>query len=294
MATDFGGVTTFIKEKLGQFTEWMSGKLSAMGEFVREKFNQFNEWMTEKITALVDWFKTKASEFIQVGSDFIINIIAGVSAMWGSLNAKASEVVTSVVQAFKSKVSDFLSAGKEFITAVISGIASMAGSLVSVATNLINSVVRTFQRVVSNFKNIGRDVISGFITGFTDRAKALKKTVVDTASNVSSWFKGKLGISSPSKVFIDHGEDTVEGADIGMRKKMPNLFDTTKDMATGLDNIGLGGQTIGAGANFNPTINITINGEADDKAVENLEHTIKRVIERERKSFFNNMNLQRA
>jgi hypothetical protein len=27
LATDFGGVTTFIKEKLGQFTEWMSGNL---------------------------------------------------------------------------------------------------------------------------------------------------------------------------------------------------------------------------------------------------------------------------
>jgi hypothetical protein len=45
---------------------------------------------------------------------------------------------------------------------------------------------------------------------------ALKDSVVGIASNSTNWFKEKLGISSPSRVFMNLGEMVGEGAAIGI------------------------------------------------------------------------------
>ncbi|HWJ69136.1 MAG TPA: phage tail tape measure protein [Sphingobium sp.] len=64
--------------------------------------------------------------------------------------------------------------------------------------------------------DIGRELIAGLIKGITDQLKALKDTVVGAASSVSNWFKEKLGIHSPSRVFAQYGGFMMQGLEGGI------------------------------------------------------------------------------
>lgn len=66
------------------------------------------------------------------------------------------------------------------------------------------------------FFSVGSDMIGGLINGITSRWGALKSSVVETADAVSGWFKERLGINSPSRVFMQYGSWISDGAALGM------------------------------------------------------------------------------
>ena len=67
-----------------------------------------------------------------------------------------------------------------------------------------------------DFTEIGRNLIQGLINGVTGMLGALKSTIVNTASAVANWFKAKLGIHSPSRVFAGLGGFVMAGLDQGL------------------------------------------------------------------------------
>lgn len=67
-----------------------------------------------------------------------------------------------------------------------------------------------------NFTEIGRNLIQGLINGVIGMLGALKSTIVGAASSVANWFKAKLGIHSPSRVFEGLGGFVMAGLDQGL------------------------------------------------------------------------------
>jgi hypothetical protein len=67
-----------------------------------------------------------------------------------------------------------------------------------------------------DFASIGRNMIQGLINGLTGMLGALKSTVISAASSVANWFKSKLGIHSPSRVFMGLGNHVMAGLDQGL------------------------------------------------------------------------------
>lgn len=73
-------------------------------------------------------------------------------------------------------------------------------------------------QVPQQFMSLGGFIVDGLIGGITSKLAALKDTVVGAATAVAGWFKEKLGIASPSKVFTEFGGWISEGAAVGMEK----------------------------------------------------------------------------
>nr|BDD47137.1 hypothetical protein 14 [Saccharospirillaceae bacterium] len=71
--------------------------------------------------------------------------------------------------------------------------------------------------IPEQFRSLGSAIIDGLIGGLLN-VGGLKDTVMDTGSKVTGWFKDKLGIKSPSRVFMSHGEDTLAGFRQGLQK----------------------------------------------------------------------------
>lgn len=67
-----------------------------------------------------------------------------------------------------------------------------------------------------NFAEIGRNLIQGLINGIVGMLGTLKSTVLGTASSIANWFKAKLGIHSPSRVFAGLGGFVMAGLDQGL------------------------------------------------------------------------------
>ncbi len=64
----------------------------------------------------------------------------------------------------------------------------------------------------------GGDIVRGIITGITGMLGHLKDTIVNAATAAASWFKSKLGIHSPSRVFASFGGFMMQGLDQGLAR----------------------------------------------------------------------------
>ncbi|ELZ5051732.1 phage tail tape measure protein [Enterobacter mori] len=66
------------------------------------------------------------------------------------------------------------------------------------------------------FTEFGGHLIDGLVNGIKNKWESLKNTVSEMGDSVGGWFKEKLGIHSPSRVFMGFGSNIAEGAAIGI------------------------------------------------------------------------------
>ena len=97
----------------------------------------------------------------------------------------------------------------------------------------------------AKFTEFGSMIMQGLINGIKNAAGALKNTVVGAADSSIGWFKDKLGIHSPSRVFTELGGYTMEGLRNGLsdgqRGVLAQMQATTKHLtAAGALTIGTG------------------------------------------------------
>ncbi|MBC3911392.1 hypothetical protein [Undibacterium umbellatum] len=100
----------------------------------------------------------------------------------------------------------------------------------------------------AKFSEFGSNMMQGLVNGITSAAGTVRDTISNMADNVVSWFKEKLGIHSPSVVFAELGQFTMQGLSIGIEKAqalpLDKLNGVTKQMTA-----------IGAGMAFSAAIN---------------------------------------
>lgn len=70
--------------------------------------------------------------------------------------------------------------------------------------------------MVAQFKSFGGWIVDGLVGGITGKLGQLRDAVVGAASSAAGWFKEKLGINSPSRVFMEYGGWISEGAAAGI------------------------------------------------------------------------------
>jgi TP901 family phage tail tape measure protein len=99
-----------------------------------------------------------------------------------------------------------------------------------------------------NFGEIGRNLIQGFINGIVGMLGKLKSTVVGVASSVSNWFREKLGIHSPSRVFAGLGGYVMAGLDQGLAANTSGPISRITDLSAQMTRALAVGAGAGAGA----------------------------------------------
>lgn len=89
----------------------------------------------------------------------------------------------------------------------------------------------------SKFSEFGGMIVTGLVNGITNMAGALKESVLGIGSSIQGWFTEKLGIQSPSRVFIGYGANISEGAAIGISSQAGLVREAALGMAgqTGVD-----------------------------------------------------------
>ncbi len=83
----------------------------------------------------------------------------------------------------------------------------------------------------ASFIQAGGDLITGLINGFMGKVGALKNKIIQVATNVKNWFADKLGIHSPSRVFMALGGNVTEGLDRGLGQGEKGPLRRIRDLA---------------------------------------------------------------
>ena len=166
-------------------------------------------------------------------------------------------------------------------SAVTRGVSAIKGALASFQplaffSRAWGAVTAYFSGLPARFRQYGINIIQGLIGGVTAKFGELKAKMSEMASSVSGWFKSKLGINSPSRVFMGFGENIAEGVAIGITQKTPIAITASDAMAkrlaqTQYSNSVLGSQSLAGGMSagsisFSPTINVQVAANAGDVA----------------------------
>lgn len=83
----------------------------------------------------------------------------------------------------------------------------------------------------AKFTEFGANLLQGLINGITGMLGALQTTISNVATGAANWFKEKLGIHSPSRVFAELGGYTMEGLDQGIAGGQNGPLSTVAAMA---------------------------------------------------------------
>lgn len=98
------------------------------------------------------------------------------------------------------------------------------------------------------FSEFGGMIMQGLINGIKNMAGGVKDAVVGMGDSVGGWFKDKLGIKSPSRVFMQFGGDTAEGLALGIAANKGSPLKQVAGMAKSV--AAAGALTLASGMSF--------------------------------------------
>jgi len=153
--------------------------------------------------------------------------IVGVAAVATPIGAVLSAIAlaaTLIYQNWSTVGPWFASLWQEIKTGFSNGIAGVAGLLANFSP--LGLMYSAWSGVLNylgielpaKFTGFGGMIIDGLINGMTGQLGALRDSVVNVAGTMWTSFKEKMGIHSPSRVFAQLGDFTMQGLAVGLAK----------------------------------------------------------------------------
>lgn len=220
-------VAAFVITGVTQLYEGISGFVTGVVQFftvdLPNAINMLVQWFTQLpgniaaflsmvITNVVAWVANMASNAVSAGSRFVSGIAGFLSALPGNIASWLSGVVSTVVGWVSQFASNATSAASQFASNLIDGLASIPGKVTS----------------------IGSDIIQGMVNGVTSAASSLIDSVKGAVGDAIDGAKNLLGIHSPSRVFREIGQYTMQGAALGVDDDADVLLRSTDNAMRGM------------------------------------------------------------
>ena len=108
----------------------------------------------------------------------------------------------------------------------------MNWTLLGVVIRHWDDIVGFMSGLVGRFTTIGGQIIDGMVAGFLGGMGAVRQAIHNVGESAIAWFKEKLGIHSPSRVFAELGGFVGEGAALGMAGEAPSVARAALGLAT--------------------------------------------------------------
>ena len=211
----FAAVTAAIQD----FTNFLNGQPSVIGTVIQGIITWFQQlpgniasFLGSVISSVVSWVGQMASNAVSAGSQFLSNVVSFISSLPGQIAGFLSGVISNVASWVGQMASNAVDAASRFASNLIDGLASIPGRVV----------------------DIGGQIIQGMVDGVVGAAGSLIDAVGGAVNDAIGWAKSLLGIASPSKVFREIGQFTMQGAALGVEDDAPVLARSTEDAMRGM------------------------------------------------------------
>lgn len=189
--------------------------------------------------------QTAATNFI-IFKDIIVDNFKVVANLFDLVFGTAIEFVkgfvTSVIDFFQT-LSDKL-VGSSIIPDMFDKILNITvqftKDFINALATMIDQGVEIVRDAALKFVSAGRDMIQGLIDGIKSGASALANVIKNIVADAIANAKAQLGISSPSRVFFNIGQDIVSGLIRGMVSRREEV----DSVVEGLIDLGKVGTTI--------------------------------------------------
>ncbi|TNG92251.1 phage tail tape measure protein [Pasteurellaceae bacterium USgator11] len=243
--------------------------LKPLIDSVNNAFAAIWDFLSPIVTPVINFFKDLFS-FEQVAEGgarelgrsfglYIGNAINAVinffSSLWDSVVSGFDYVTAAIGRAWDDLSNWFGSIWQNISASVSNGVTNIGNFIsnfnpLALFQSVFSGVLSWFGiELPSSFSNFGKNIIDGLVNGIKNAWELAKNTVSELGSGIKNWFAEKLGIHSPSRVFMGFGENTVQGLAIGITQ--------TAALVTGaVSNIGADMQTAMPKTIATPTLDV--------------------------------------
>ena len=232
----------------------IQGLINGITSKVNEVVNKIKTLATDMINAI----KSKFGEFLSAGKETITNIVNGISSKASEVKTKVQNAVTQALSAAKAKAGEFLSAGTQIISKLVSGVSSKASEISTKVKTAITNAKSAASGMASSFRSIGTNIISALGSGISSMASSIASKARSVVQGSINAAKSALKIHSPSRVFMEIGDYTVQGFAKGLDDNASKVDDPAKNMAR---------RAIDGVSNTISAISNALNGEIDTSLV---------------------------
>lgn len=229
-----------IKQIFSGALEAILGFVSQVWEDIKEVFNIALEWLDEKTDG-------KFSEILETVTTAMNHIWEIIKSVWTYVKETFSNVlsflkalVTGDFEGMKNAINSQMQSAKTLLTTIwnsIKGFFSTVlgdiwGTVRDKFQDIKDSVSEKMYDVLESIKSIwddvmaffngidltqiGKDMISGLVSGIKSMGTELVNSAKGVVDDAIEGAKNLLKIASPSKVFVEMGEQTGEGFVVGM------------------------------------------------------------------------------
>ncbi|AZR93242.1 phage tail tape measure protein [Bordetella trematum] len=150
---------------------------------------------------------------------FIRSAFAGIGGFFGETWETVSTTVTAGIGAVGKLLAEW--------------------SPLALLSDAINSGLQAMGlEIPAKFSDLGGMLMQGLVNGITNAAGAVKEAISNMGGGVIGWFKEKLGIKSPSRVFMGMGEFVSDGAAVGIDRHAPAAAQAAQALAASVAKAG--------------------------------------------------------
>ncbi|MCB5469010.1 phage tail tape measure protein [Escherichia coli] len=216
---NWGAVSGWFKQRWADIQEAFNGGIVGIGKLL---INWSPAGLLYKaFAAALKYFGVALpAKFTDFGGHLIDGLINGIKNKWGSLKSSVTGMGDSISSWFKQCWADIQEAFN-------GGIAGTGKLLInwSPAGLLCKAFAAALKYLgvdlPAKFTDFGGHLVDGLINGIKNKWESLKSSVTGMGDSISGWFSEKLGIHSPSRVFMGFGDNIAQGAAIGLQRTTP-------------------------------------------------------------------------
>ena len=205
-------ISGFVTGVVQFFTVDLPNAINALVQWFAQLPGNIATFLSTVIANVTSWVANMASNAVSAGSRFVSGIAGFLSALPGNIASWLSGVISTVVGWVSQFASNATSAATQFASNLINGLASIPGQVAS----------------------IGSNIIQGLVNGVTGAAGKLIDAVKGAVGDAIEGAKNLLGIHSPSRVFREIGQYTMQGAALGVDDDADVLLRSTDNAMRGM------------------------------------------------------------
>ena len=245
-------ITTYVSTLGAQLPTVISQLLpaivSAVGQFIQNIITNIPTWLPMIVQAAVSLFQ-----------GFVTGIVDSIPAI--------IDTVGQLIQSIITNIPTFLGALMDAAVQLFKGIVEAIPQVVPAVLDGIASLLQDVWDAITSFDLIGAgtDLIQGLIDGIISMGGAIIDAIGGVVGGAIDWAKGLLGIGSPSKLFRQFGDWTMQGLALGiedgagdaigaMRGVMTDITDMSPTVPVDYATAGYAGVVNAAPANMMPLV----------------------------------------
>ena len=203
------------------------------------------------ITSLVTVLLENIPVIIQAGIDLLTALVGALPEIIAAIVAVLPQIIDGITTALLNNIPLLIEAGIQLLTALITNLPQIIATIVTAVPEIVSAIVSAFAGLAGSIVDIGANIVSGIWDGICSMATWIKDKVTGFFSGIVDGVKDFLGIHSPSKVFSDIGNNTVEGyadgVDDGANANEKRVLNTVGGLSDSMANaLGNGGGDAGA------------------------------------------------